>query len=64
MRRLLRRRRKRNLFLACSRVPTVCLLFALIALLMAKAPPLYAGSQVALMPPFVGTHTETWERFG
>jgi len=31
---------------------------------MAKTPPLYAGSQVALMPPFVGTHSETWERFG
>ena len=64
MRRLLQPRRKRKLFLACSRVPTVCLLFVLIALFMAKAPPLYAGSQVTLMPPFVGTHTETWERFG
>jgi hypothetical protein len=31
---------------------------------MAKTPPLYAGSQVTLMPPFVGTHSETWERFG
>src|SRR5438128_2555000 len=31
---------------------------------MAKTPSLYAGSQVTLMPPFVGTHSETWERFG
>jgi len=56
--------RKRNLSLARLRGVTLCLLLALIALLMAKAPPLYAGSQVTLMPPFVGTHTETWERFG
>jgi hypothetical protein len=64
MRRLLRPGRKRNLFLACLRGATFCLLFALTALFMAKTPPLYAGSQVTLMPPFVGTHSETWEEFG
>ncbi|PYM02783.1 MAG: hypothetical protein DMF19_01625, partial [Verrucomicrobia bacterium] len=55
---------KTKLSLARLRPTSFCLLFALIALFMAKTPPLYAGSQVALMPPFVGTHSETWERFG
>ena len=55
--------RKRNLFLAHSRPATFFLLFELIALFMAKIPLLYAGSQVTLMPPFVGTHSETWEEF-
>ena len=56
--------RKRNISLAYLRATTFGSLFALIALFMAKAPPLYAGSQVTLMPPFVGTHPETWEEFG
>ena len=54
---------KRNLSLARLHGVTLCLLFALIALFMAKAPPLYAGSQVTLIPPFVGDHSETFEEF-
>ncbi len=56
--------RKRNLFLARLPALTSYPLFALVAFFIARTPPLYAGSQVTLMPPFVGAHSETWERFG
>jgi hypothetical protein len=54
---------KRNLFLACLRVATLYPLVALVLLLFLKAPPVNA-QQVTHMPPFVGTNSETWERFG
>jgi hypothetical protein len=54
---------KRNLFLACFRVSTLYPLGALVLLLFLKAPPVNA-QQVTRVPPFVGTNSETWERFG
>ena len=55
MKRLLQLGRKRNPFTACLRVATFCLLFEL-------APS--QSAQVITVPPFVGTNSETWERFG
>jgi hypothetical protein len=55
MKRLFQLGRKRNLFTACLRVATFCLLFEL-------APS--QSAQVTTVPPFVGTNSETWERFG
>ncbi len=61
MRRLLQLGRERNLFLACLRAGTFALWFALTvgAGLTASQ-----AAQVTIVPPFVGTHSETWERFG
>ena len=56
--------RKRNLFLAPLPALTFYPLFALVAFFLPRTPPLYAGSEVTLMPSFVGTQSETWERFG
>jgi hypothetical protein len=55
--------RKRKHLLARLCAAAFCLLFALIAHFMANPPSLYAGSQVTLMPHFVGTHSGTWEEF-
>ena len=55
MKRLFQLGRKRNLFTACLRVATFCLLFEF-------APS--QSAQVTTVPPFVGTNSETWERFG
>jgi len=54
---------KRSLFLASLRVGTLYPLAALVLLLFLKAP-LVNAQQVTRVPPFVGTHSETWERFG
>jgi elongation factor P hydroxylase len=54
---------KRSLLLASLRVGTLYPLGALALLLFVKAPATYA-QQVAHVPPFVGTNSETWERFG
>jgi elongation factor P hydroxylase len=54
---------KRSLFLASLRVGTLYSLGALVLLLFLKAPPANA-QQITRVPPFVGTHSETWERFG
>jgi hypothetical protein len=54
---------KRNLFVACLRVTTLYPLRALALLLFLKASPVNA-QQVTSVPPFIGTHSETWERFG
>ena len=54
---------KRSLFLACFRAARFYPLGALALLLFLKAPPAYA-QQVTPVPPFMGTHSETWERFG
>jgi hypothetical protein len=54
---------KWRLFLACLRAPTLYLFGALAFLFFVQAPPAYA-QQVTRVPPFVGTHSETWERFG
>jgi len=52
----------RSLFLVCLRAATFYLLGALALLFFVKASPAYA-QQVIHVPPFVGTHSETWERF-
>ena len=54
---------KPSLFLASLRMRTLYPLGALVLLLFLKAPPANA-QQVTHMPPFVGTNSETWERFG
>jgi hypothetical protein len=54
---------KRSLFLASLRVRTLYPLAALALLLFLKAPPANA-QQVTHVPPFIGTYSETWERFG
>jgi hypothetical protein len=54
---------KRSLFLVCLRPATLYLSGALVLLFFVKAPKVYA-QQVTQLPPFVGTHSETWERFG
>jgi hypothetical protein len=54
---------ERSVFLARLRPTTLCLFSALALLVFIKGPPVYA-QQVTPVPPFVGTHSETWERFG
>jgi hypothetical protein len=54
---------ERSVFLARLRPITLCLFTALALLLFLKAP-LANAQQVTPVPPFVGTHSETWERFG
>jgi hypothetical protein len=54
---------KRSLFLAFLRVGMLYPLGALALLLFLKPLPVSA-QQVTRVPPFVGTHSETWERFG
>jgi hypothetical protein len=54
---------KRYLFLACLRAATLYLFGAPALLFFVKAPPAYA-QQVIRVPPFIGTYSETWERFG
>jgi hypothetical protein len=54
---------KRNLFLAFLRMGMLYPLGALALLLFLKAPPAYA-QQVTHVPPFIGTNSENWERFG
>src|SRR5207244_12069107 len=54
---------RRNLFLVCLHTATLYLSGALALLFFARTPPAYA-QQVIPVPPFVGTHSETWERFG
>lgn len=54
---------KRNLFLVCLRAATVYLSSALALFFFVAGPRAYA-QQVIPVPPFVGTHSETWERFG
>jgi len=55
--------------MACLCATIFCLLFALTALVVAKTPPrtgstVSQSTQVTTVPPFVGTNSETWERFG
>ena len=59
----LKLRQERSLFQARLRPTTLCLLGALALLVFIKGPPAYA-QQVTPVPPFIGTHSETWERFG
>src|SRR6266576_4813364 len=54
---------KRSLILACLRAPTAYALRALALSVFLNALPTNA-QQVTQVPPFVGTHSETWERFG
>jgi len=54
---------KRDFFLGCLRAAMFYPLGALALLLFLKAPPAN-GQQVTPVPPFVGTNSETWERFG
>src|ERR671930_2510061 len=53
---------KRSLLLGCSRAGTIWLSGAIVLLFFSKALPTCA--QVTEVPPFVGTHSETWEEFG
>src|SRR5439155_17462913 len=54
---------KRSLILACLRAATSYALRALALSVFLNALPTNA-QQVTQVPPFVGTHSETWERFG
>jgi uncharacterized protein YbdZ (MbtH family) len=54
---------KRSHFLACLRAATLYLSSALPLLFSIAGPPAYV-QQVTPVPPFIGTHSETWERFG
>src|SRR5438309_7300922 len=53
MKRSLHLGRRRSVCMACVLSATLCLLFALTT-----------SAQVTVVPPFVGDHAETWERFG
>ena len=79
MKRLFQLGKTRIPFMACLCATIFCLLFALTALVVAKTPPRHLsasgatktartssaeGTQVTTVPPFVGTNSETWERFG
>ena len=55
--------KKGGLFLVCSRAATLCLSGALALLFFVTGPAAHA-QEVTPVPPFVGTHSETWERFG
>jgi hypothetical protein len=54
---------KRSLFLVFLRTATLYLCGALALFFFVTGPPAYA-QQVTRVPPFIGTHSETWERFG
>jgi hypothetical protein len=54
---------KRSLCLSCLRAARFYPLGALALLLFLKAP-LANAQQVTQVPPFIGTNSETWERFG
>jgi len=54
---------KRSRFLVCMYVAPRYLAGALTLLFFAMGRPAYA-QQVTRVPPFIGTHSETWERFG
>jgi hypothetical protein len=51
-------------FIVCLRGTSFCLLRAIAFLFIAKTCLVYAVAQVTLVPPFIGTHSETWEEFG
>ena len=53
----------RSLFRVCLRVARIYVSGAVVLLFSARASPAYA-QQVTRVPPFVGTHSESWERFG
>jgi hypothetical protein len=55
--------KRRSLFLVRLHVATLSLSGALALLFFVTGAPAYA-QQVTRVPPFVGTHSETWERFG
>lgn len=64
MRQLVQLGRKRNLADTSLRATVFGLLSALATLSLAKTPPRYEGDgPVMEVPPFVGTHSETWEEF-
>src|SRR5207302_8706029 len=68
MKRLFQPGKTRIPFMACWCATIFCLLFALTALVVAKTPTRTVSTasqstQVTIVPPFVGTHSETWERF-
>ena len=54
---------KGSLLPGCSRAGTIYLSGAIVLLFSVKALPEYA-QQVTEVPPYVGTHSETWEEFG
>ena len=54
---------ERSLFLICSRAAMLYLSSALALSFFVMGPPAYA-QQVTPVPPFIGTHSETWESFG
>ncbi|MEY2564096.1 MAG: hypothetical protein QOH88_2289, partial [Verrucomicrobiota bacterium] len=64
---LLQLGRNENLFKASLQAAIFGLLFALAISSIAKEPPRYASESAAAavteIPPFVGTHSETWEEF-
>jgi hypothetical protein len=62
MKRLFQLGKTRIPFITSLRAAMLCLSGVLALLFFVKAPPAYA-QQVTLVPPFVGTHSETWERF-
>jgi elongation factor P hydroxylase len=56
--------RRRNLLTARLRVAILYLSLTISFVLAAETVPLYASTQVTIVPPFIGTQSETWERFG
>jgi hypothetical protein len=64
MKQWLQLRKRQSLFIVPLRGITFCLLRAITFLLIAKMCLMSAAAQVTLVPPFVGDHSETWERFG
>ena len=69
MKRLFQLGKTRIPFMACLCATIFGLLFVLTALVVAKTPTRTGSTasqstQVTIVPPFVGTNSETWERFG
>jgi hypothetical protein len=62
MKRLFQLGKTRIPFMTSLRAAMLCLCGVLALLFFVKAPPAYA-QQVTLVPPFVGTNSETWEEF-
>jgi hypothetical protein len=62
MNQLFQLRKTRIPFMTSLRAAMLCLSGVLALLFFVKAPPAYA-QQVTLVPPFVGTNSETWEEF-
>jgi hypothetical protein len=54
--------KEQSVFPGCLHAPALYLSLALALFSFVKAPPAYA-QQVIEVPPFVGTNSETWERF-